>query len=156
MNLYDFDPDKVCLLDGYFLVKRAFPKINLYDFEACENALNLILSEVKLDVWDNVNTNQARFWFKVSFKHRMRSHPFGKLEANYALAVLTPVGKIFDSVMKTNVVGTFEFESEKYVEFADGLIVRLRPSLDRRFLKLYPQETRVDGLDYFESLDVVV
>lgn len=157
MNLYDFDPDKVCLLDGYYLMRKAFPKINLYDFEACEKALALILSEVNLNAWGNVGSSIAQFWLEVSFKQKTKgSHPFAKIESNYGLGVLTPAGKVFDSVKKSNIVGSFVFEGEKYVEFADGLVVRVRPSLDRRFLKLYPEETRVDGLDYFESLDVVV
>lgn len=157
MNLYDFDPDKVCLLDGYYLVRKAFPKVNLYDFEACEKALALILSEVNLNAWGNVGSTIASFWLEISFKKKIKGpHPFAKIESNYALAVLTPAGKVFDTARKSDIVGSFIFEGEKYVQFGDGLVVRLTPSLDRRFLKLYPEETRVDELDYFESLDVVV
>lgn len=157
MNLYDFDPDKVCLLDGYYLVRKAFPKINLHDFEACERALALILSEVTLNAWGNVGSSIAQFWLKISFNKKIKgSHPFSNIESNYGLGILTPDGKVFDSVMNNNIVGTFVFEDEKYAEFANGLIVSLRPSLDRRFLKLYSEKTRVDGLDYFDTLDVVV
>lgn len=157
MNLYDFDPDKVCLLDGYNLVRKAFPKINLYDFEACKKALALILSEVDLNAWGNVGTSIAQFWLEISFKKKIKgTHPFAKIESNYALGVLTPDGRVFGIVKKSNVVGTFTFDDERYVEFADGVVVSLTPSLDRRFLKLYPEETRVDGLDYFDPLDVVV
>lgn len=157
MNLYDFDPEKVCLLDGYALVRDCFPKIDLNNFEACQDAWELIKREVVFNPLAQMGQSDAVYWLKISSKKGHEKSSLTKtIQTKWALSILTPSGKIFEVVKKSNIVGSFWFEDELFAEFADGLIVRVEPSLDRRFLVKHIEVKQVDGLDYFESLDVVV
>lgn len=158
MSFYDFDPDKVGLLDGYYLVKKGYPGIDLNDLGACKKALKKIWDQMIFDVWANVGTKNAAWWLYLSenkeFKGRIE---LGRMfDTSYALSILMPSGVIFENAQRNNIMGVFTVGSTSYYEFADGLVVESYPSLDKRFLALYPVAKQIDGLDYFDPLDTGV
>ena len=155
MNIYDFDPDKVGLLDGYHLVKKAVPGTDLRDLEACQLVLVDILEQMTFDTWSNVGTPHAPWWLKLTKKTNLKSNfKFEHMINSYALNILAPSGVIFKTMQRTDIVSRFAVDDKSYYGFADGLIVKAVPSLDERFLKNYPLANKIDGLDYFDADEV--
>lgn len=154
MNIYDFDPAKVGLLDGYHLVKRAVPETDLRDVRACEKVLVELVTQMNFDTWSNVGTELAPWWLKLTKKTDLKSKfKFEHMVNSYALNILAPSGVIFKTMQRTDIVSRFAVEKKSYYGFADGLVVAGMPSLDKRFLKNYPSVNRIDGLDYFDVDD---
>lgn len=135
MNLFDFDPDGVLLVDGYALVKAAFPGINVHSVFDSRKALNKILEQVTFDPWFNVGTPNAGWWYTVVPREDLDvPFEFEHIVNSYALNLLDPVtGYVFVGVRKTDIVSTFWVNGSEHAAFADGVVVRLIPSLDPRF-----------------------
>lgn len=135
MNLFDFDPDGVLLLDGYALVKAAYPSINVHSVYDCRKALDKILGQVIFDPWVNVGTPNAGWWLTVAPRTDLEvPFEFDHVVNSYALNLLDPVtGYVFVGVRKTDIVSTFWVNGSEHAAFSDGVVVRLIPSLDTRF-----------------------
>lgn len=60
------------LLDGYYLVKKGYPGIDVNDLVACKKALKEIWDQMIFDVWANVGTQNAAWWLYLSENKEFR------------------------------------------------------------------------------------
>lgn len=156
MGLHNFHPRNALLLDGYFLLKKVYPGINVFDLDECKKKLDMIIYNVVFSPWTGEPHNPG-FWLNVSHSPKATSQTLSdKVIGNYALSALAPSGVFIRSMRRTDLVATFGVEGQEYAQFADGTVVRILPSLDRKFLELHvslESIKRQEKIDESKKLD---
>lgn len=137
MGLHNFHPKNALLLDGYSLLKKTFPGINVFDLNECKKKLDMIVYNVVFSPWAGEPHNPG-YWLNVSHNPKATSHTLSdKVIGNYALSALAPSGLFIRSMRRTDLVASFVAEGQEYAQFADGTVVQILPSLDKKFLELH-------------------
>lgn len=141
MSLYNFHPKKAVLLDGYYLLRKVHPDLNIHNPEIAEFVMKEILKQVNFKPVFPGKQNPEGAWFSMEndssswYWSRIHDALKGK---NYALNALLPNGRIIRDLHKVDIVSYFKDEEGiPYVHSSDGMFFCMIPSLDERFLKFY-------------------
>ena len=147
MGTQNFHPKNVILLDGYWLVDKVFPKVDLFDYAECKKYLDLIMDKVVFDPWVMFGSvKNPGYWLTLKKKNGQESDIFNILKVDgehFAFNALLPNGQLLKIFRKVGLKSTFYQEDIYYAEFDDGSFIQVTPSLNTKFLELHQQKSSV-------------
>lgn len=162
MNLLDFNPARVVVLDWFPVIEDIFPDVNIADEPGWRPKLEDIIKYLDFSFIADTEEPNSVYWVSASLKEDMvlpnklkkKFNKFVAESSSWALDWLLPSGIILADMEHKGAVSSFTVNGKKYASFVDGVVVSLKPEVHPIFVDFYVneqnQQTVIGDLEYLE------